>query len=555
MLVRKVLTTSDTPNKNFVVISFESPPPEETGKEAALSGCLITQLLQRSDNDSSNADQDKDAVLLEELKETSGFDLTKKFAPASDVSRVNSSLSLARKTPSSIPGKEKYFTSTLVASKIPNAKQDESYVAARSTGKSSNQTRASQSKRDLTPEKVGTRHSGRGTLGAESVREEESPDIIASQNRNSGEESTLTLTRKQQNDEKQLEYREDRTRFLSPRDAMPSKREKAAKTGSPASVENTMVAHGSRSPKLERRKVLDYRETKEQQVKFSARRFSEPIPLVSIPARKFVSLSPNISRRETNSPTKSVISLAMTSQRMESVESGNVLDCQLKKSRRFDKKRITYLPSISKSAPISLQNTAEKEGITLEGKPYSPSSRQDTSKDNTTCEESSLNTRQDGNISLPKVEPFRYKSRFRVKLLPLGQRSDSLPELSTTLTPDFLVSKPLSFKTPNETSTDIVSDIERSEAKISIKKVSFENASIVPKMHRSLSLDSIFSTAEPKDKSFLGYTENRIKIKGSQVLPGLKQSEEKKFPESTLRKDKREKINTLEKFVLPLPWR
>lgn len=126
---------------------------------------------------------------------------------------------------------------------------------------------------------------------------------------------------------------------------------------------------------------------------------------------------------------------------------------------------------------------------------------------------------KDKTIGLPQITQRlttdRYKSRFRVRLLPLVAKSDSLPNLTSTTTSapsELIVTAPMSVKNKNR-----------------MAKLVKEQGQLIKKSRhsRSMSLDSMFSM-----ESFAAYQEKKdkgINVQGFQILPNLKHIEPKKY--------------------------
>ena len=139
---------------------------------------------------------------------------------------------------------------------------------------------------------------------------------------------------------------------------------------------------------------------------------------------------------------------------------------------------------------------------------------------------------------LPQITPCpptdRYKSKFRVRLLPLVAKSDSLPNLTSTTTSalsELIVSAPMNVACPNENAG---ADYFKNED--SITNLVTEPGQLMKKCRqsRSMSLESVFSM-----ESFAAYQVkkgNGISVQGFQVLPDIKQIEPKKY-QSTLKRN------------------
>lgn len=135
---------------------------------------------------------------------------------------------------------------------------------------------------------------------------------------------------------------------------------------------------------------------------------------------------------------------------------------------------------------------------------------------------------QDKTIALPQITPFshndRYKSKFRVRLLPLVAKSDSLPNLTSTTTSapsELIVTAPMNVACSNE--NVVLSDCPKPGQLMTICRQS-----------RSMSLESVFSVESQEKKSVI--SEGGINVQGVQVLPDIKQIEPKKY-QSTLKQN------------------
>ena len=131
------------------------------------------------------------------------------------------------------------------------------------------------------------------------------------------------------------------------------------------------------------------------------------------------------------------------------------------------------------------------------------------------------------NITCPPTD--RYKSKFRVKLLPLDAKSDSLPNLkskSTSVPSELVITTLMHDATSSENIHLHFPKKEKNKNNLG-KESEFINKS---RQNRSLSLDSVFSI-----QSFAAYragksVSGKINVQGFQVLPDTKHTETKKMP-------------------------
>ena len=133
---------------------------------------------------------------------------------------------------------------------------------------------------------------------------------------------------------------------------------------------------------------------------------------------------------------------------------------------------------------------------------------------------------KDKTIGLPQITPRpltdRYRSKFRVRLLPLVAKSDSLPNLtpSTTSAPsELIVTAPMNAASSNE---NVGRDCPKNEERITDPVT--EPLQLMKRQSRSMSLDSVFSM-------------EGINVQGFQVLPDIKQIEPKKYQPVLKQKD------------------
>lgn len=158
---------------------------------------------------------------------------------------------------------------------------------------------------------------------------------------------------------------------------------------------------------------------------------------------------------------------------------------------------------------------------------------------------------KDKTIGLPQITRYpptdRYKSKFRVRLLPLVAKSDSLPDLTSTSTSapsELIVTAPMNVASPNE---NVGFDCSKSED--SITNLVTEPGQL---MSRSMSLDSVFSL-----ESFAAYQAKKgkgINVQGFQVLPDIKQIKPKKY-RSTLKQNDPNISGISQTPVITLSWK
>ena len=156
------------------------------------------------------------------------------------------------------------------------------------------------------------------------------------------------------------------------------------------------------------------------------------------------------------------------------------------------------------------------------------------------------------NIAYPAASE-RYKSKFRVRLLPLVAKSDSLPNLtssSTSVPSELIVTAPMNVVHPDE--SVLLGCFKNAERKTNLVS---ESELVKFRKNRSMSLDSVFSlesfAAYQANKSF----SNEINVKGLQVLPDIKQSESNER-KPTMKKPREEGLNVTQMLnVISLPWK
>lgn len=156
------------------------------------------------------------------------------------------------------------------------------------------------------------------------------------------------------------------------------------------------------------------------------------------------------------------------------------------------------------------------------------------------------------NITCPPTE--RYKSKFRVRLLPLVAKSDSLPNLTSTSTSapsELIVTAPMNVTCSNE---NVRLDCVKSEDVRTNLVTESEQLIKKCRQNRSMSLDSVFSV-----ESFAAYqakksTKRGINVQGFQVLPDIKQIEPKKYQPS-LKQNDEDISGFTQTAIIKLPWK
>lgn len=171
------------------------------------------------------------------------------------------------------------------------------------------------------------------------------------------------------------------------------------------------------------------------------------------------------------------------------------------------------------------------------------------------CGKRESNGVKDKIIGLPQITPrpptVRYRSKFRVRLLPLVAKSDSLPNLtpSTTSAPsELIVTAPMNAASSNE---NVRLDCHKNEERITNPVT--EPGQLMNRQSRCMSLDSVFSVEsfpacqEKKDKA-------GINVQGFQVLPDITQIEPKKY-QSDLKQNNAGISGISQTPVTTLPWK
>lgn len=162
------------------------------------------------------------------------------------------------------------------------------------------------------------------------------------------------------------------------------------------------------------------------------------------------------------------------------------------------------------------------------------------------------------NITCPATD--RYKSKFRVKLLPLVTKSDSLPNLtskSTSAPSELIVTAPnIDAKSSENIDLDCSKNDEMRNDLVD-ESVDLKNKC---RQNRSMSLDSVFSV-----QSFAAYQGEKsairkINVQGFQVLPDVKHTEPKKCSQQVqqpLKQNVKEAPSGIPRqtAVITLPWK
>ena len=158
------------------------------------------------------------------------------------------------------------------------------------------------------------------------------------------------------------------------------------------------------------------------------------------------------------------------------------------------------------------------------------------------------------NITCPPTD--RYKSKFRVRLLPLVTKSDSLPNLTSktsSVPSELIVSAAMNVVTTS--SENIYLGCPKGE---DMKSDLVKESELMKKcrQNRSVSLDSVFSL-----QSFASYqaeksASRKINVQGFKVLPDIKHAEEKKS-EKPLQGQSDKEVSGIprQKTVITLPWK
>ena len=157
------------------------------------------------------------------------------------------------------------------------------------------------------------------------------------------------------------------------------------------------------------------------------------------------------------------------------------------------------------------------------------------------------------NVTCPPATD-RYKSKFRVRLLPLVAKSDSLPNLtssSTSVPSELIVTAPTNVVCSNE-------NVHLDCFKSADRKTNFVSESeLVNKFgqNRSMSLDSVFSMESLAAYQAKKNSSKGIKVQGFQVLPDIKHAESKKR-DTSLKQASDEAWSVAQMpNVITLPWK
>ena len=177
-----------------------------------------------------------------------------------------------------------------------------------------------------------------------------------------------------------------------------------------------------------------------------------------------------------------------------------------------------------------------------------------------TCGKYESKDKKEKTIGLPNITPSRsatdrYKSKFRVRLLPLVAKSDSLPNLASTSTSapsELIVTAPMNEASSNE---NVRLDCLKSEDIRNNLVTESELIASKCRQNRSMSLDSVFSV-----ESFAAYhakksTSKGINVQGFQVLPDIKQTEPKKYQPALKQTGKEVSGITQTTVNITLPWK
>ena len=175
------------------------------------------------------------------------------------------------------------------------------------------------------------------------------------------------------------------------------------------------------------------------------------------------------------------------------------------------------------------------------------------------CEKHESKGMKDKTTGLPKLTPCpptdRYKSKFRVRLLPLVAKSDSLPNLTSTTTSaplELMVTAPMNVACSNE---NVGLECPRNE--YSVTNLVTEPGQLMKKCRksRSMSLESVFSVESLATvQTNKSVSKDGINVQGFQVLPDIKQIEAKKY-QSSLKQNDADISGISQTPVITLPWK
>lgn len=164
---------------------------------------------------------------------------------------------------------------------------------------------------------------------------------------------------------------------------------------------------------------------------------------------------------------------------------------------------------------------------------------------------------KDKTIGLPQITcppSVRYKSKFRVRLLPLVAKSDSLPNLTSTSTlapSELIVTAPMNVACSNENvGVDCPKD-DDSSTNLVTEPVKLMNKC---RQSRSMSLDSVFQVESLAAYQAKKSISKGINVQGFQVLPDIKQIEPKKY-QPTLMQNDADISGISQTPVMTLPWK
>ena len=531
MIVRKVFTTSGTSSKNILNLPFGKPSYDKGNSEEALSKCLITKLLQRERNSEDiKLKGGKNWTSLKKENETNCNDASKKVVSKKESHGQTHLISNSKVFAAAAPCKEDELN-VLFVNKIPFSNPCEEKMLAKGIVRNSQQVnKLDKLECDLTTDMPRKTHD----LCAKVTKNENTPIKVCLREKNlvgktESDFDKWSATSRHSENKNRLSFskvEEITNREIKKEDKIPLTVDDGTKT---VHKNKTIEFSGSTIVSISR----EIKDIGKPDQKILTSPFNEPaILLENISKKVLPPLASATSCPRVNSTNKtSVPDLTVTSQRRGSLESGNVLD-RPKKSGRFANKKRPFLPiaSITKSAPPSLRNTMKE--ILLQGKSYSSlkkSKIDSVTKRNTRSGFSPLTVPATKNAILSNVQTIRYKSRFRVQLLPMGLWSDSLPDITNNLKSDITVSMALPCKLSDESrKMSHASDSDKNERKFE-NNVRFRNSKFESNVRYSVSMESVFSPdSETNLKSFLNWKEKKIEIKGHQVLQALKTNEEKK---------------------------
>ena len=152
---------------------------------------------------------------------------------------------------------------------------------------------------------------------------------------------------------------------------------------------------------------------------------------------------------------------------------------------------------------------------------------------------------KDKTFGLPQITPCpptdRYKSKFRVRLLPLVAKSDSLPNLTSTTT-----------SAPSELIVTTPMNVACSDENLGLDCPKPGQLMTKCRQSRSMSLESVFSVESQQKESII--SKGGINVQGFQVLPDIKQIEPKKY-QSILKQNDADISGISKTPAITQPWK